>query len=979
VKTVNSRYRKANDSAPGGNRTLSFPVAIPEAGVHRRGRRRICGAVSLIVAVALCLPTLAQAFDVSSFHAAVTTEGGAPATRAGSHPVALSMEAEFEAGPEAPYTAGDVRDLAFELPPGLVEDPSAVPTCSQAQFATPRASPFEASLSGESCPTYTQVGIATVRSSYAGGETRSFGLFNLAPPPGAPSELGLNPYGSPIVFVPHVRQADGEYGLTLEAKRIPQLVDVSSIALTIWGTPWSILHNAQRGNCLNEAEPSFGWAKCPPGTDSTPVAYLTLPTSCEGPLGFAASADSWQSPSQRKSRAFAAQSLERCSELDFAPRASVVPTNPRASSPSGVDFNLEVDDSGFLEPQRLAPSPVRGAVVALPDGITVNPSVGAGLGACDPGQYAAETVSSAPGAGCPNASKIGEFSVRSPLFGELVEGALFLASPDDNPFGSLLAVYLVAKQPQRGILVKVAGKIEADPGDGRLTARFDKLPQLPYSSLHVHFREGQRSPLATPPGCGGYASGIDLTPWRDPGLVRHTDSSFQISAGIEGGPCPSGTPPFAPGAVAGTINSRAGAYSPFYLHLTRRDTEQEITSYSASLPPGLAARVAGVPYCSDAAIAAAKQASGFEEERNPSCPAASEIGHTVAGYGLGAVLSFAPGKLYLAGPFGGQPLSIVAIDSATVGPFDLGTIVIRSAIAVDPRSASVAIDSAASDPIPHIIDGIPTHLRDVRVYVDRPGFTLNPTNCARASILSTLRGSGQSFADPADDSTAGALSPFQAFDCAALGFRPRIRLNLKGGTRRGAYPRLRAEVLPRPGDANFSSATVTLPSSEFLAQRHIRDVCTRAQFARSACPPGSVYGQARVFTPLLAAPLEGPVYLRSSEHKLPDVVAALRGGGIGIAVDVAGQIDSHKGGIRGRFEGLPDAPASRFVLTLRSGKRGLLVNSENLCAGRHDATARSIGQNNRGVKQAVPLAVRCKKGKHRHKSHAKHRNGRKHR
>jgi hypothetical protein len=932
---------------------------------------RPSGLAGLMIVGALCLlPASAQAFDVTSLHAAVTSEGGEPATQAGSHPVALEMEAEFEAA-EPPYTSGDVRDLAFELPPGLVEDPSALPTCTQAQFTTPRISPFEQSRSGESCPDYTQLGVATIRSSYGGGQTRSFGLFNLAPPPGAPSELGLNPYGSPIVFVPHVRQAEGEYGLTLEARRIPQLVDISAISLTIWGTPWSLLHNARRGNCLNEAEPSFGWAKCKPGTDSAPLAYLTLPSACEGPLRFAASADSWQSPSQRKSRSFAAPSLEGCSKLDFEPRASVIPTDLRASSPSGVDFELEVDDSGFLEPQRLAPSPARGAVVALPEGITVNPSVGAGLGACDPGSYAAETVGSAPGAGCPNASKIGELTVRSPLFTETVEGALYLAAPYDNPFGSLLAVYLVAKQPQRGILVKVAGKIEADPSSGRLTARFDRLPQLPYSSLRVHFREGQRSPLATPAGCGDYTSGIELTPWRDPGLHRHTDSSFRIAAGIEGGPCPSGSPPFAPGAVAGTVSSQAGAYSPFYLHLTRADTEQEITSYSASLPPGLAARVAGVPYCPEAAIEAAKRNGGFAEQRSPSCPAASEIGHTYAGYGLGLVLSFAPGKLYLAGPFGGRPLSIVAIDSATVGPFDLGTIVIRSAIAVDPRSASVAIDSAASDPIPHIIDGIPTHLRDVRVYVDRPGFALNPTNCGRSSILSTLRGAGQRFSDPADDSTAAALSPFQAFDCAGLGFRPKISLRLKGGTRRGAYPSLRAVVRPRPGDANFSSATVTLPPSEFLAQRRIRGVCTRAQFARGACPATSVYGHARVYTPLLAAPLEGPVYLRSSEHKLPDVVAVLAGGGIGITVEVAGRIDSYKGGIRGHFEGLPDAPAARFELTLRGGRRGILVNSENLCKGRHEARARLIGQNNRGVNERVPLRASCRK--HKQRKGSKHR------
>ncbi|HET7485755.1 MAG TPA: hypothetical protein VFJ64_10335 [Solirubrobacterales bacterium] len=913
----------------------------------------------------------------AGFSAVATGEGGFVDQQAGSHPQALGIEVSFKPeSPGSPFTDGDVKDLEIELPGGLVENPGAVPQCSLAQFHTPRSSPFETSLSGESCPDKTQVGTVEVRSSYGGGETRTFGLFNLDPPPGAPSEIGFNPYGAPVIFVPHLRQADGEYGVTLAARNIPQLVGFSGFGLKLWGTPWSIVHNAQRGNCLNEAEPSFGWAKCSVGPPklNPATAYLSLPSACEGPLGFGAVARSWQAP-PTVSRAFAGQSLEGCAGLEFKPAPAIVPSNPRASSPSGIDFRLEVDQDGLLAPARLAPSPVRGATVALPEGVTVNPSVGAGLGTCEPGGYAAETVGSAPGAGCPNASKIGDFTVRSPLFAQPLEGALFLATPFQNPFGTLLAVYLVAKDPERGVLVKVAGRIDADPASGQLTARFDRLPQLPYTELRIHFREGQRSPLATPAACGTYTSGIDLTPWRDPSAVRHTDSHFQISAGIDGGPCPTGSAPFAPASVAGTLNSQAGAHTPFYLHLTRRDTEQEITSYSAALPPGLVATVAGIPFCPEAAIAAAKQTSGFAETADPSCPAASEIGHTVAGYGLGGVLSFAPGKLYLAGPFGGQPLSIVAIDAATVGPFDLGTIVIRSAIALDPQSAGVSIDSAASDPIPHIIDGIPTHLRDIRVYVDRPGFTLNPTSCARFSTTSTLKGSGLRFSDPTDDILAAAPSPFQAFNCGALGFQPKIGLSFKGGTRQGEYPALRAEVRPRPGDANFASTSVTLPATEFLAQSHIDKVCTPVQFARGACPAGSVYGHARVLTPLLSAPLEGPVYLRSSKHDLPDMVAALSGGGLGISLEVVGRIDSSHGGIRGRFEGLPDAPFTSFTMTLNGGRHGLLANSEDLCAKQQYASARLIGQNNRGLATRVPLRVRCgKRGKNGHKH--RHRAGR---
>jgi hypothetical protein len=680
-------------------------------------------------------------------------------------------------------------------------------------------------------------------------------------------------------------------------------------------------------------------------------------------MAFTATADSWQDPASTVSRAYAGQSPGGCAELAFEPRPAAFLTDPRASSPSGFDFDLDAENGGFLDPHRFAPSPVRRAVVSLPEGMTINPAVGAGLGSCSEAQYAAESVSSPPGAACPSASKIGDFMVKSPLFEEAVEGSLFLASPYDNPFGTLLAVYLVAKAPDRGILVKVAGRLDADPASGSLRATFEDLPQLPYTDLRIHFREGQRSPLATPPACGTFATGIDLTPWRSPGTVRHGDSAVTIAAGVGGGLCPAGQTPFSPQAQAGSLNSNAGSYSPFYLHLTRTDAEQEITSYSAILPPGLTGRLAGIPYCPEAAIEAARHRGGFAETAHPSCPAASEIGHTVAGYGVGPVLSYAPGGLYLAGAFHGSAFSIVAIDSATVGPFDLGTVIVRSAIEVDPRTARVSIDSTGSDPIPHIIDGIPIHLRDIRVYISRSQFTLNPTSCERFSVASTLNGSGQRLSAPADDTAAAATSPFQVFNCGALGFKPKLGLRLRGGTRRGDYPSLRAEVRSRTGDANIGSALVSLPPSEFLAQNHIETICTRGQFARGACPGGSVYGHARAFTPLLGEPLEGPVYLRASENPLPDLVAALRGGGAGLAIDVVGRIDSFHGGLRGSFEALPDAPVTRFVMKLNGGKHGLLVNAENICAAPQLATARFVGQNRLGERLRPRLAVRCRKGR----------------
>jgi hypothetical protein len=924
----------------------------------------------------------AQAFGFlpgpEGFKAEALSEGGVPATQAGSHPTALKLGVGFKAG--ANFSEADVKDLSLQLPPGLIENPSAVGACSQAAFHTPRNSPFEESKSGEDCPDRSQVGIATLTTSQAGGEVRSFGIFNLEAPPGAPSELGFSPYGSPITFIPEVRQAGGEYGLTLESKNITQLFDTKRLELTIWGTPFSLLHDAQRGNCLKESEPSFGWAKCsigPPKTNPA-TAYLTLPTSCEGPLGFNALATSWQG-GESATTSTTAHVLEGCSSLAFNPQPAGRLSDPRASSPSGYEFEIAQDTSGILDPTRLAPSAVRKAVVQLPEGVTINPSVGAGLGVCAPAQYEAETPSSLPGAGCPNESKIGDFRVKSPLFAEAVEGSLFLASPFANPFDSLIAVYLVAKAPERGILVKVAGNLQANPNTGRLTATFDKLPQLPYSSLVVHFREGQRSPLASPSACGTVNTAVDLTAWRDATLVRHTDSPAQITAGVGGGPCPSGTPPFAPTALAGSINSNAGSYSPFYLRLARTDVEQEITHYSAQLPPGLLGKIAGIPYCPEAAIAAAKGRSGVAELAHPDCPAASLIGHTYSGYGLGSVLSYAPGNLYLAGPYHGSAFSVVAVDSALVGPFDLGVIVVRSAIKVNPQSAQVSIDSQGSDPIPHIVDGIPIHLRDVRVYIDRPNFALNPTSCNRFSVASTLNGSGAAFSDPADDSTANAIYNYQAFNCVSLGFKPRIALRLKGGTKRADKPSLRVTYTPRPGDANLSSAQVTLPPSLFLAQNHIKTVCTNAQFAREACPAGSIYGTAAVFTPLLAEPLRGNVYLRSSANLLPDLVFALRGQGL--HVDVAGKIDAVNGGLRGSFSALPDAPITKFTLKLRGGKRSIIEVAANLCTEAQVAKARFTGQSNQGLVSHPVLKAQCKakkKGKHKTKSNAK-KKGRAHR
>jgi hypothetical protein len=949
---------------------------------------RACAATFVVIAVSLTAAPVAGASfgfqpGAEGFEAIPRAEGGSADAIAGSHPYVLSIRIAFNLGgesegqPGVPFPDGDLRDLHLEMPPGLIENPAAVPKCTSPQFEAPRSSPFEESRSGESCPDETQVGTVGIRSSLGGGSVRRFGVFNLVPSPGSPAELGFAPFGSPIVLRAHVHPgADGQYALTLDAINVPQRIDVSELDLDLWGVPWEASHDGERGDCLNETEPTFPWAKCGVNTSTlhSPFAYLSMPASCGGQLVFTARASSWQQPGEveasfHSSEAGKPVDLEDCDGLLFKPFPVGQLTDRKASSSSGFNFQLLNVDEGLTDPtKRIAPQ-ARRVVVTLPEGATINPSVGAGLGSCSPSQYAAEMALSEQGAGCPNAAKVGDFTVHTPLFEDPLEGAIYLAEPDDpataspgaeNPFDSLLAVYLVTRSAARGILIKVAGKIAADSTTGRLTASFDGLPQLPYGSLEVDFRPGQRAPLVTPSFCGAALTQIEMTSWDGALPPVHAVTNSQIDTGIGGGPCPGGTvPPFNPGAVAGGVNSNVGSYTPYFVHLSRKDTEQEITSYSMVLPRGITAKLAGIPFCTDAAIDAARGRQGFAELASPSCPAASQIGHTVTGYGVGAALTYAQGNVYLAGPYHGSPLSVVTVNAATVGPFDLGTIVIRSAFEVDPITAQLRIDSRGSDPIPHIIGGIPLRLRDIRVLMDRPEFTRNPTSCEPSELVSGLTGSGSRYGDPSDDSSASVSVHFQLLNCLTLGFRPKLGLRLRGGSRRGEYPALRAVFAARRGDANLKRIAVTMPHSEFLAQNHIRAVCTRQQFAVDSCPPGSIYGRAMATTPLFDEPMEGNVYLRSSSHRLPDLVTSLHSGAVRIVL--TGRIGPAKSGIRTFFSDLPDAPITRFVLQMRGGKHGLLVNSSNICTTPPLATVKALGQNNRGRVFTTKLRGQCGK------------------
>jgi len=992
------RCRRANDSAAGVSRAGAsstgtgdanasgksagspFPASPTQAegAARRAGDVAVAdaGSASASAAAAGGAGTLALLPDGEGFDAAVRAQGGGTATLAGSHPYSLDLAVGLDQG----SGEAELRDLRIDLPSGLLASPAATPLfCLSAEFQAPRTSPFGPSASGESCPENTQVGTVEVTTGAGGGETVRFGLFGLEPD-GTAMRLGAAPFGHPLVFDVSVRAGGGEpFGLSLTASEVPEALEARALELSLWGAPWDASHNRERGDCLNEAEPAFAWSKCSVGEPRSvpPVAFLTLPTECGAPLAFTARADSWQGAGGFTEQAVNRDSdgapapMAGCESLPsfetFGPTVEGLLPVEKASSSSGFVFSLAGEDPGLADPRARIRSHPERVVVELPTGVSLNPSLGAGLGVCAPGQLAAETAFNPPGAGCPNAAKIGVFSVRIPFYDGLLRGGIYLAEPDDpgeagseNPFDALLAVYLVAKSADRGILLRIPGELAPDPSDGTLTATFEGLPQLPYTDLEVSFRGGQRAPLVSPPTCGEVTTRIELTPSSGEESTVSTTVS-EISSGIGFGPCPDGsTPPFDPDAVSGGVNSNVGSYTPYYVHLSREDEEQEITSYSLTLPEGITGKLQGIPFCPDSAIAAARGKDGFDEIADPSCPAASQVGRTNTGYGVGPALTYAPGRIYLAGPYGGRPLSLVTINAATVGPFDLGTIVIRSAFSVDPRTAQLEIDSSASDPIPHILEGVPLHLRDIRIHMDREDFTRNPTSCRASELESTLTGSGEEFGDPSDDTSAMVAEHFQLLNCLELDFRPRLGLRLLGGVRRSAYPALRAVLRARDGDASMKRIAVTMPRSLFLAQNHIRGICTRPQFAAERCPANSVYGRAVVYSSLFDEPLRGRVYLRSSEHRLPDLVASLRSGEVRIVLE--GRIGPSKsGGVRTFFEDVPDAPIEAFVMQLDGGKRGLLVNSVNVCNAPPRATVKALGQNNRGVVYTTKLRGNCKK------------------
>ena len=967
---------------------------------HRGPLAILLASVALIACALAAAPAQAE-FGLSKFDVTYTNEDGSPATQAGSHPFAVTSSFDLNthelAFPGEAFFPGEqvpdaeIKDLFTQQVAGLIGDATAYPQCTTAQF-----------LEGDNesrpgCPNTTAVGVVAAYLFGPGFAWAPGAVFNMVPPPGVAARLAFTVVNVTVVVDATVKQS-GDYNISANLINASQALVVFGGALQLWGNPSDPAHDPFRGSCFKKFQFEVGFVNglpnfasqsrgdCPFTGPEKP--FLTVPRACNGPLATNWQADSWSDPgpylpngepdtgdsrwvtgsvlTHDSEEPPNPQGFTGCGKLAYAPEAEAQVTTDQAETGSGLDFNLDFTDEGLKNPTGLAASETKKAVITLPEGVTINPSIAEGLGVCTPADLERETLTSKPGDGCPNSSKIGTLRADLPIISEPLEGSVFLAQQDDpatttpgaeNPFDTLIALYFVLKNPKIGAIAKLPLKIEPDPRTGQLIATLDDSPQFPITHFNAHLREGQRAPLITPGACGTYTTEAKLYPYSDPTNPRTVTSSFEITKGKGGGSCPpQGIPPFKPFFEAGALNNNAGSFSPFNMRLIREDGEQDMTKFSSILPPGELGSLAGVSKCPDAAVDVAKAKSAREEIASPSCPANSLIGHTLAGAGVGSALTYVPGQVYLAGPYHGDPLSVISVTPALAGPFDAGTVVVRLALDLNPKTAEVEVDGAASDPIPHILKGIVLKVRDLRVYVDRPNFTLNPTSCDESSAKARLFGSYLDVFNPSDDVPVDLSTRYQAANCLNLGFKPDLKLNLKGGTKRGGHPGLTAIYTPRPGDANVEGLVVRLPRSAFLDQAHIRTICTRVQFAADQCPKAAQYGYIRAWTPLLEEPLQGPVWLRSSSHKLPDLVFDLHGL---VDIEVSVRIDSAKGGIRASLEDSPDAPISKVVLKMQGGKKGLIINSRNLCGRKARANVQAVGHNGKQSKANPVMRPQC--------------------
>jgi hypothetical protein len=906
--------------------------------------------------------------DGSALYGSSFSEGGV-APLAGEHPFMTTFgletpSAKIEGVAPIPWPA--LRGSAFELPEGLVVNP----------VATPKRCSFDELNGGgripiRSCDPESQVGEVTVGlSGIRGGVTLTEPLYNLIPPPGVPAELGFE---LETVAVTILGGLSGSFHLTARSGEILSRFGNNQIEVTLWGVPSDPRHDTHREGqgCQGQGrDKSKRYVGCPSAPSRAP--FVTMPAFCGTPPIFGATVTTWRGDElfRRQQMTSADEqplSLTGCNQLAFEPTIESRASTNAAETASGLEFTIHQPQDESLKGRATAP--LRDATVTLPEGMSLNPAAANGLSGCSEEQmgYAPEEgkirFATTPQS-CPSSSKVGTIQASTPLLEDPISGGVYVAKPFDNPFGSLLAIYLAIEDEESGIVAKLAGKVEPDPATGQLRTTFTDNPELPISDIKLQFFNGVRGVLTTPLTCGDKTTTTTLTPWSSPeGADAHPTGSFRTEVGCQASEAAA---PKTVSFTAGTESPLAGAYSPFVLRLARPDGSQHISGVETTLPEGLLGRAAGVPYCPESGIAQAIAREAPEmgklEQGSPSCPSASEVGTVNVTAGSGIAPIPVSGRVYWAGPYKGAPLSVVVIVPAVAGPFDLGTVVDRVALYVGEYDARI---HAVADPLPTIRDGIPLDVRSIELKLDRPNFTLNPTSCEAMAIEGSVSTqAGQS---------AALKNSFQVGECGRLAFKPKLALSLKGQTKRTGHPALKAVVTyPKGGAyANIAKASVSLPHSEFLDQGNIGKACTKPVLAARGCPASSIYGTAKAWSPLLEKPVEGPVYLVGGYgYKLPALVAELDGQ---IRILLVGKVDTGKTkGIRNTFEAVPDAPVEKFVLEMKGGKKfGLLENSEDICKKKQTAETAFTAQNGKVLEVETDIANSCKKTSHKKNHKAK--------
>jgi hypothetical protein len=869
------------------------------------------GLVCLVAALSVVAVSTADADVNFGFESTAAEES---TSVAGLHPdVTTTFVLNSEEVDGRPIASGRVENVYIQLPPGLVGYPDRFPTCSLGDFNA-----------FANCSAASQIGLTKVQPSEK-LSAMTEPLYNLDPGPNEIARFGFYAAFYPIIVDISVRTGS-DYGVTATVHDASGQAALISSSTTLWGVPADPIHDPQR---LTAFEGFFCEVAClaPEGKRSSglsPRPFLSNPSACEEQVvKFAAT--TYQIPGQIFTGPDAAlPPITDCEDVPFDPSLDLETTSHRAGAPTGVTSVLRIPQNDAVN--LPASSALRAAKVTLPQGMTLNPGAAAGLETCSDEQVA---FGKEVDAGCPAASRLGSATIVSPSLPEPLHGSIYQRT---SAPGDLFRIWLVTDD--FGLHLKLPGEIKADPTTGQLTVEFDQTPQLPTEEIKLEFKAGDRAPLKNPDACGSYSASYQLTPWSTGVPVAGETEPIAIDQGCGGGG-------FSPTLEAGVTNPVAGIFSPFIVNVRRDDGQENVSAIDLTLPKGELAKLRGVPLCGDAAASTGD------------CPAASRIGSVAVAAGNGDAPLWipqegkSPAEIFLAGAYKEAPYSIVTRVPAQAGPFDLGTVVVRGGIYVDPNTAQVTVKT---DALPQILEGVPVFYRTIHAAIDRKKFAVNPTNCREMKVAATVASIGGATATPSDR--------FQVGECAALKFNPKLSLKLKGGTQRAQYPALSAVLKTRKGEANLRRVAVALPPAEFLAQEHINTVCTRVQFADDACPKGSIYGKARAVTPLLDKPLEGPVFLRSSSNPLPDLVVALKGQ---LDINLVGRIDtSAGGGIRATFHGLPDAPVTKFVLRMKGGSKSLIVNSTDVCASKGRATVKMAGQNGKQISRHPSVGVECR-------------------